>query len=326
MHYSFSKLFPALCALSLAGCANLPSSGTLGNGETYVAYLDTGADGYQRSYRVHIPSGYRPDEAAPLVVVVHGAFSTSKAMEQHTGFSTLADKEGFVAVYPDGIGILGLLQHWNAGHCCGKAATDEVDDVGFIANVIGQVKEYVNIDSDRVYMVGFSNGAMLTHRFAAERSDLLAAAAPLAGSIGSVVGSEEPGWRMPSARSALPIIMFHGLLDGTIPYSQSGLEDASSARRYSSVGDSTRYWSLQNGCTLHDRAESIPGADVTVDIWSGCDRNATVQLFTLKDWGHRWPGPYFTDEAAPEGGLQGFDAAQIIWSFFQRHVRDQRGV
>jgi len=326
MYYSFIRVLAALLAVTVTGCANLPRADKLGDGKTYRVIMDADADGYQRSYRVHIPADYRPAEPLPLVVVVHGAFSTSAAMEEETGFSALADKEGFVVVYPDGIGILGLLQHWNAGHCCGKAAADDIDDVGFLADVIEHVKEYAAIDANRVYMVGFSNGAMLTHRFAAERPELLAGAAPLAGAIGSVTGSDESVWRIPAAHSALPIIMFHGLQDETIPYDQAGRENAAGARRYASVSDSSRYWSSHNNCSRHDRSDTPTTAAITVDTWSGCDENVTVQLITLNDWGHRWPGRYFTEKAGPRNPLYGFDAAQLIWSFFQQHRRDERNV
>lgn len=314
----------ALFTLLVAGCANLPSEDKLANGETYLVSMDVDADGYQRSYRVHIPADYRAGEPTPLVVVVHGAFSTSRAMEEETGFSTLADKEGFIVVYPDGIGILGLLQHWNAGHCCGKAAADDVDDVGFVANVIEHVNGYAAIDRNRVYMVGFSNGAMLTHRFAAERPELLAGAAPLAGAIGSVDGTGQSRWQIPATRSALPIIMFHGLHDERVPYRQPDPESASGVRRYSSVIDSSRYWSSQNGCEQHHRIDGVPATGFSVDTWSGCNENVTVQLITLNEWGHQWPGRYFTDKADPQSAIFGFDAAQFIWSFFQRHSREKR--
>ena len=322
-----ARLVPAAVLAPMLGCAaTTPLPERLDGGRSYDVSMAAGIDGYVRSYRLHVPEGYRSEKPTPLVVVLHGAFSTAAEMERHTGFSDLADRQGFVVAYPEGIGILGFLQHWNAGHCCGKAAADGIDDVGFLARVIDDIKRTVNIDATRVYMTGFSNGAMLTHRFAAERPDLLAAAAPLAGAIGSVSGSEEPGWQMPAARSAVPIIMFHGLLDSTIPYSQPDPADASSGRRFSSVSDSSRYWTSHNGCRQHNRADHAQIGEVTVDTWSDCHRNATVQLFTLKNWGHRWPGPNFNDSADAKSQRQRLDAAEIIWSFFQKHRRDAREV
>ena len=102
----------ALVVALLAGCATVGAPERLTDGSTYVIEMPGERDGYRRSYRLHVPEGYRETETVPLVVVVHGAFSTSAEFEQHTGFSELADREGFIVAYPDGIGILGFLQHW----------------------------------------------------------------------------------------------------------------------------------------------------------------------------------------------------------------------
>lgn len=314
----------ALAPLALLlGCATTSAPDQPVSGQSYDVGMEADSEGYQRTYRVHVPAGHRQDEPIPLVVVLHGAFSTAAEMEEHTGFSALADREGFAVVYPEGIGILGFLQHWNAGHCCGKAAADEIDDVGFVADVIEDAKTYLNIDSSRIYMAGFSNGAMLTHRFAAERPEMLAAAAPLAGAIGSRNDAEAPGWQMPAPGSSVPMIMFHGREDRRIPYGDTGSGSDASGRDYTTARESLRFWSTNNGCESHRREQSPSFAGVTVDTWSNCAQNADVQLFTLGDWGHRWPGPYFTRQTGPQATLYGFDASEIIWAFFENRRRPQ---
>ena len=84
---------------------------------TYRERMDLFTGGFQRSYRVHIPSGYYGISALPLVVVIHGAFDTARGIEKFSAFSKLADREHFIVLYPEGTGIFGCLQHWNAGHC-----------------------------------------------------------------------------------------------------------------------------------------------------------------------------------------------------------------
>ena len=310
-----------LAVLSCTACASVPSPGNTGDGFTYTVTMEAGRDAMRRSYRLHAPRGYRPGKPVPLVVVLHGAFSTSSEMERVTGFSALADREGFAVVYPDGIGILGFLQHWNAGHCCGIAADEAIDDVGFIAEVIEDAKAYIDIDAARVFMVGYSNGAMLTHRFAAERSELLAAAAPLAGSIGSAEAAND--WRIPPPSTSVPIIMFHGLDDDRVPYGRTDTNDDSSDGGFYSVGESSRFWWSNNGCKRHHRTRDNVYDGVTIDTWSDCDENAAVQLLSLHGWGHRWPGPYFSENPGNGSDLEGFDAAEIIWSFFEQHGRRQ---
>ena len=314
-----TRLLSVAVLAPLLGCATTSLPDRIAGGRSYEVTMEGEMDGYVRSYRLHVPRGYRGDAPLPLVVVLHGAFSTAAEMERHTGFSELGDREGFVVVYPEGIGILGFLQHWNAGHCCGKAAADGVDDVAFVARVIDDVKGSLNIDVERIYMTGFSNGAMLTHRFAAERPEVLAAAAPLAGAIGSRGDEHAPLSRLPPPRASVPVIILHGEADRRVPYGDTGPGDGPGGRGYASASASSRYWWSSNGCQIYGRERSASNPGVTVDRWSNCDRRAEVQLLTLHQWGHRWPGPFFTKRIDRNDALYGFDAAEIIWNFFERH-------
>jgi polyhydroxybutyrate depolymerase len=79
---------------------------------------------------VHISSNYHPQKPLLLVALIHGASDIAKDMEKYFGFSDLANRENFIVMYPSGMGILGFFQHRNVGHCCGKAASDNADDVG----------------------------------------------------------------------------------------------------------------------------------------------------------------------------------------------------
>ena len=97
-----------------AGCSSAPEPSPGLAGTTVVRKTQIKFNGLRRSYRIHVPSGYEPQNAMPLVIVIHGAFSTAKQIEKETGFSRLADRHGFIVSYPNGIGIFGFLQHWNA--------------------------------------------------------------------------------------------------------------------------------------------------------------------------------------------------------------------
>jgi polyhydroxybutyrate depolymerase len=117
-------IFLFILSFFQAGCATSLSKDHVEGGNTYKNAVDLRINGFRRTYLVHIPSGYKPETPLPLVVVIHGAFDTAEGMEKFSRFSQLADREGFMVLYPNGMGILGFLQHWNAGHCCGKAADD----------------------------------------------------------------------------------------------------------------------------------------------------------------------------------------------------------
>lgn len=288
---------------------------------TYEASVDLRIHGVRRSYLVHLPPGYSQDKPLPMVVVVHGAFYTAKKMEQTSGFDPIADREGFIAVYPNGMGLFGFLQHWNAGHCCGKAAADELDDVGYLAAVIEDAAARLSVDRRRIYMVGFSNGGMLVHRFAAERGDLLAAVAPLAATGGGQPDADSTAWHIPEPIAAMPLLTIHGMVDQHVPFNGGTAPQGESERRYWPVQQTLDVWIQNNGCRPEPFIHKERKDAVTVTTWSNCRDDADVVLVQLQDWGHVWPGADFTNDLAVDDPLKGFDAARIVWDFFRTKRR-----
>ena len=311
-------------AMIHSGCtASLPKDHPVGP-KTYKNAMDIRIMGARRTYLVHVPSDYNPQEPLPLVVVIHGAFDTAKGMEKFSGFSDLADRENFIVLYPNGMGILGFFQHWNAGHCCGKAAKDKVDDVGFIAAAIGDLSARLKIDPDRIYMVGFSNGGMLAYRFAAERGDMLAAVAPLAASIGGKPSKDAAEWHIPEPVQPLSVISFHGLSDDDVPYEGGVSLHRGGTRTYWPVEKSIEFWVRYNGCNPRAAASDSNSGRVHIKSWGVCRNDTEVVLYLIENWGHVWPGKFFTADLPEDDPLKNFDAAEIIWDFFKSHRRKQQ--
>jgi polyhydroxybutyrate depolymerase len=283
--------------------------------------MDIRIMGARRTYLVHVPPNYSPQKPLPLVVVIHGAFDTAAGMEKYSTFSDLADRESFIVMYPNGMGIFGLFQHWNAGHCCGKAANDDVDDVGFIASAINDVRVRLQIDPSRIYMVGFSNGGMLAYRFAAERGDILAAVAPLAASIGGRPSEDAPQWRIPDPVKPLSVITIHGMADDDIVYEGGVSLHRGGTRTFWSVNESIDFWVRHNGCHPNAAATELNHGHVRIHTWGACSNDTEVVLYLMENWGHVWPGRYFTAELEEEDPLKDFDAAEVIWNFFKSHTR-----
>ena len=253
----------------LYGCMpRLPDSGAVQGPRTYRVPTDIRTGDFKRDYLVHLPPGYDGRQKLPMVVVVHGAFDTGKGMEKFSGFSALADRENFIVLYPNGIGILGFLQHWNAGHCCGKAQADQINDVGFVESAITAASRRLNADQDRIYMLGFSNGGMFTYRFAAEKSHLLAGAAALAASIGSRTPEEKAVWKIPSPTEALPFLIMHGTDDTSVPYEGRASQRRGTPRFYESVDASATFWRTQNGCAAAEPTQQIRRGAVEMTKWS----------------------------------------------------------
>ena len=135
-------------------------------------------DGLDRSYLLYKPSGLPP--AAPLVVVLHG-FGAGPEFSVGRLAGIPADSEKFVVAYPAGIGA-----SWNAGTaCCGPASNQQIDDVGFIAQVVRDIGAKVPIDNRRVYVAGMSNGGMMAFTLACN-SDVFAAIGAVCNPTGAV--------------------------------------------------------------------------------------------------------------------------------------------
>ncbi|MFZ3046747.1 MAG: PHB depolymerase family esterase [Desulfatirhabdiaceae bacterium] len=316
------RLMTVMILLVCTACGTLPTKENITGSKSYLHVMDYWTGNFQRSYYVHFPADYHPNESLPLVVVVHGAFDTGKGMEKFSGFSRLSDKERFIVMYPNGIGILGFLQHWNAGHCCGKAADDQIDDVGFVSAAIDDLCSKFNVDRKRIYMTGFSNGGMFTYRFGAEKSDMLAAIAPLAASLGGKSSPDMPEWRSPEPSQPLSILVMHGLTDDDVPFEGGASNRRGGTRSTLSVMESIGFWIEQNGCQDTPVTEHFCDGAVLQTTWTGCRDQTQVVLITLGGWGHSWPGPYFTRSLDADQPLYHFDAAEIIWDFFTKHARN----
>jgi polyhydroxybutyrate depolymerase len=314
-------IFPALMLLCSGCTASLPRDHPTGP-QTYKNTMEIRAMGVRRTYLVHIPADYDPEVRLPLVVVIHGAFDTAGGMERVSGFSDLADREKFIVMYPNGMGILGFFQHWNAGHCCGKAAADKIDDVGFVAAAIEEVCARLQIDSDRIYMIGFSNGGMLAYRFAAERGEMLAAVAPLAASIGGKPSDDSPEWHIPEPAGPLSVISMHGLADDDIPYGGGTSLHRGGTRTFWPVEKSVEFWTRNNGCNPKAATTYLNKGRVQVKSWGVCRDDTEVVLYLIENWGHVWPGLSFTADLAQDDPLKNFDAAEIIWDFFKSHHKN----
>jgi polyhydroxybutyrate depolymerase len=245
-----------------------------------------------------------------LVIVLYGGFGTGAQAEKTYHWDATADRNGFVVVYPDG-----FRRSWNAGGgCCGPASHDSVDDVGFIADLIRSVTRSENVDPKRVFLTGISNGAAMAYRYACE------GALPIA-AIGSVSGTMPGGCAAPHPVSALEI---HGLKDQNIPF----------AGGVGTKGVTKVEWpGVEASLDLFRKAERCDATDtkvagVVTTATANCADGRQVELITISDAGHQWPGgesnrPIARMLFSPDPPSTALDANAVIWAFFQRHPAPQ---
>ena len=135
--------------------------------------------GLEREYIVYIPEKLKTNKPASLLIAFHGFGGTAYMFMYNSGFNTLAEREGFIAVYPQG-SLLNGNAYWNVD---GWARNSTVDDVGFIRLMIQELHNNYNIDSSKIFAAGMSNGGFLSIQLACEMPDIFAAVASVTGSM-----------------------------------------------------------------------------------------------------------------------------------------------
>jgi len=265
-------------------------------------------DGMQRTFLLHLPSDYSAMEALPLVVAMHGGFGSGANLENQSQLSVKADEEHFIVVYPEGVAGPLNIRTWNAGDCCGYAAANDIDDVGFINTLIDSLIAQYAIDTMQIYATGMSNGAFMSYRLACELSNKIAAIAPVSGSMAL---SE----CLPS--QAVPIIHFHSYLDSNVPHN-GGHGDGVSNHYNPPLDSVLTVWSAINGCNIVQDT-LVNDSIYTHIIWDNCECNASIEYYITQDGGHSWPGGNATIIGDPVSNLPAND---LMWEFFQEHPLD----
>lgn len=268
--------------------------------------------GLTRSYVVHVPPSLDPQKPAPVVLALHGATMTGPLMAWFSGLNAKADEAGFIVVYPNGTGRRSSY-FWSAGHCCGEAAQNNVDDVAFVRAVLDDLATVYRIDSRRVFATGISNGAMMAYRLAAEISDRIAAVAPVAGTM--ACGECRP-------TRPVPVLHIHGTEDEYVPFGGGKGPKSISAVPHCSVAETVAAWVKANGCRTDPAVEELPdlvsdGTKVTRTTCRGDAAGAEVVLITVNGGGHTWPGR--PGSAALGRSTRNVSANDLIWAFFERH-------
>jgi len=285
-----------------AGCGR--ASGSYGAGTTAGMVMH---DGVMRTFRVHLPPSYASNTAHPLVLMLHGGGGSGRQFEEASSrMDPIADREGFVTVYPDGSGV---LKTWNGGGCCGYAVQNDVDDVGFIGALLDHLDAELCIGRDRVYATGMSNGAIMSHRLACELTDRIAAIAPVAGTdMTATCAPSRP----------IPVLQIHGTDDGHVPW-DGGEGCGPAGVAFTSVPDTMERWRTRNGCRA-TTGSYLEQGDGACSVYTGCEGGGDVILCSIEGGGHNWPGgdpPAGLVECPGNGGQSStFIASEVIWSFF----------
>ncbi|WNG33262.1 hypothetical protein F0U61_06265 [Archangium violaceum] len=279
-----------------------------------------------RRYTLYVPASRRTGEPSPLLFLFHGGGGTAADIEETTALRAKADAEGFLLALPEGTESLLGQQIWNAGSCCGRAADNEVDDVGFVSAMIDATAAEVCVDARRVYATGHSNGGMLSYRLACELADRIAAVAPNAAFLmDKDYGAQPPTTVFPCNPSRpVPVMHLHGLADGCASF-EGGVGPTDPAAR-PPVEDVIAGWVERNKCGAPPTETYRNGGAVCVSH-GGCEQGADVVLCTVERNGHVWPGgtryPAQTQRQCGGELTAELKATDAIWDFLKAHPLPQ---
>jgi poly(3-hydroxybutyrate) depolymerase len=195
--------------------------------------------GLERVFATYLPANH----SNVVLLALHGCGGTARGLINDMGLVSMADKNGTVIVAAEGYNLAGpewpyYQRSWNAYHCCEDSYRDNVDDVGFLSYLLDYIQ--YTYGCNRVIGLGFSNGAMMLHRFAGE-TDRMSAFAAISGTIGGKA-YRYPQVRMPDYRTRnVSGLMVHGMMDDTVLYDEDW-EASSRNRQDISFQDGVRFW------------------------------------------------------------------------------------
>lgn len=277
-------------------------------------------DELTRKYTVHIPPGYNKNVTSPVVIYLHGGGGSIRGAYLD-GMDKSSDSFGFILVIPAGTGpIPDILLTWNGGEwiknettekCCGYASEHNVDDVGFISEMIDKVKKNFNVDEKRIYATGISNGGLMSYRLACELSDKIVAVAPVA----------PPG--SPSSCTPLipvSIMHVHGTADPCAPFNGGLGGGCLGSEQYEmqSAEEMVDSWVRRANCSVNFTIIYQKG-NATCISYRECKDGTEVEFCTIEGGGHTWPsGSQYLpiDKIGPVS----YDLSNDqIWEFFERH-------
>ena len=266
-------------------------------------------DGLSRSYILYVPASYDGTQSVPLVLNLHGYTSNSGQQMIYSNFYTIADTEGFILVHPLGTNDINGDAFWNSDL---SIYSMDVDDVSFLNTLIDLISSNYNINTDRIYSMGMSNGGFMSYTLGCVLSDKIAAIASVTGSM------TEAQIDFCDPQNEIPVMQIHGTADPTVLYEGSSL-----GFEIESIDNVVSYWVNVNGCNTEPVVNNVPDINL-LDlcnaehyVYSNGTNNSSVELYKIINGGHTWPGaaiPLFGNNTN-----QDFNASEKIWEFFNKY-------
>ena len=258
-------------------------------------------EGLSRDYRIYIPAIYNSNSPVPLLFNLHGYTSNNIEQELYADFRPIADTANFIIIHPNGTpDNVGSLT-WN------NFGLSTVNDLGFINALIDTAIANYNIDINRVYSTGMSNGGFMSYDLACQLSNRIAAIASVTGSmLTSKLNDCNPS-------RVVPVMQIHGTADATVPYLGNLI--------FAPIETLVETWVQKNNCNATPIQTDLPdinSSDLTTatrHLYTGGTNGNTVEFYKINGGGHSWPGAPININITN----MDFSACREIWRFFSQY-------
>ncbi len=311
-HFAPARICFCLCLIMTASLFAAPGARadtlTMDNGEV-------------RTWQSYVPSGIR-GKKVPLLFVLHGGGGSSKATRRSFSFDQLARRGGFAVIYPDG-----LERHWNDGRDAGRVELfkgPKPDDVGFLTNLAAKFVREGQADPNRIYLIGVSNGGMMTQRLLCEASQTFAGGVAIIAGLPTSMNHCQP------TRPG-PVLLINGDADPLMPWAGGGVGFRHNRGDVLSAMDSFAHWQSVNQCQgpvtrfpMFNRDRN-DGTNPLRHRASGCQTGHGVELIQIKGGGHGVPGKKARDNSKAKQKRKkllgptsnDFDTRAVAWEFLK---------
>ena len=249
-------------------------------------------DNETREYISYVPVSYDGSSPVPLVFNFHGFGGKASDYMNYADLRALAESEIFILVYPQGSCLDGS-SHWNS--CpTGEDNKSDADDFGFVEAMINEIAAQYNINLERIYAAGYSNGGMMAYGLANYKSDLIASVAIISGAMLDCTGP---------TNHPIPVINLHGTADSVIPY--NGNND------YNSVQSVLDYWIDFNNTISNPTISIDNSGEIAIEHYQygQGDNGSAVEHYKYIEGNHVW----FSNT------YQGENTAELIWNFISKY-------
>ena len=277
-------------------------------------------EGVEREYIVHVPDSFNED--SPVVFVIHGFTGSAGQIMEYSGMNSIADREGFIAVYPQGTIDSNGNIFFNVGY--GFHDDSTINDVSFIRELFRSLSQEFKLNRKKGFATGMSNGGDMSYLLACTSSDLFKAVAPVAGVL--MKGLKDSC----NMTHPVPLFEIHGTADKISLY-EGDLNNEEGWGAYYDLPSTIDFFAKKN-LLVNKSVEQITSIELGADYdifferhWTD-DLDQEVWLYRIEGGRHVWPGIKFNWWSNPllwfyfGSGNDDINASEQVWAFFKKYL------